>query len=639
MHMFAKTPWLCLLFALLCGSTNVFAQTTVQPWPDAPIALRGANPSAEAVFSFPSATQRTGAVQLQIALAVSERLDPNRTILSVEVDDQPFRSVQLANLARDATGVVHLDAALDEVSAGFHRVRVDGTLVVRDDLCGDYRSRWLRILAPSKLTSGPAPISEAVGISSWRAASGGVHITTTGASSSDLWLAHIEADHMLREWALKPDSHSHRTLNLVANTEGIVLPDVVGARLDIVGDAMTIHARDAESLHRAVVAVMHNPAQTLCEGATCDLSLSAMRDSTENSGTTTSTPTTVWSLSNNRSPTGWLARGPGEHTLHFDWIRPFNWHTLAWPEVTLMVRAGSLGQVDSRRSYVEVRFAGHPLSSWSMDDVTQSGGRLVTRIPSSLWNERVWSFDVWVTLVDKGEVRCRVESEQAWVSVEGESRLDVPRDEMRGPGVATVSAVPGLVALEIPDELGAETASSAAVALWPLRARRMGVAWHLATRGQPRISINKQSRFRRVDIEGVLRVVDSDRDGEVPVLNASNTVTVECLNVPCDHVGLWVPSVAAMITAPSWIDLHARAAVGVGERWSQVNGSDGVRRTIVPRVSPGAAVARAVSREEQKLRRTDITLLAFAAVILVVGAFWIARSQHQRKSLMHHEHV
>jgi hypothetical protein len=639
MHMFAKTSLVCLLFAMLCGGANVFAQSTVQPWPDAPVALRGANPSAEAVFSFPSAIQRTGAVQLQIVLAVSERLDPTRTIFSIEVDDQPFRSVQLASLARDATGAVHLDTPLDEVGAGFHRVRVDGTLVVRDDLCGDYRSRWIRILAPSKLTSGPAPVVETVGISSWRAAGGGARILTTGTPSPELWLAHIEADHMLREWALKPDPNAHRTLNLVANIEGIVLPNAIGARLEIVDDAMTIRARDAASLHRAIVAVMHDPAQTLCEGATCDLSLAAMHESSENNRATTSTPTTVWSLSNSRSPSGWLARGPGEHTLHFDWIRPFHWHTLAWPEVTLMVRSGSLGQIDSRKSYVEVRFAGHPLSSWSLDDVTQSGGRLVTRIPSSLWNERVWSFDVWVTLVDKGEVRCRVESEQAWVSVDGESRLEVPRDEMRGPGLATIATMPGLVALEIPRELGASAASSAALALWPLRARKTGAAWHLAIRDEPRISINKQSRFRRVDVEGVLRVVDSDDRGEVPVLNASNTVTVECLNAPCDHAGLWVPSVATMITAPSWIDLHARAAVGVGERWSQVNGSDGNRRTMVSRVSTVATVSRAVSREEQKLRRTDIALLAFAVVVLVLGAFWIGRSQLQRKSLMHHGHV
>jgi len=133
---------------------------------------------------------------------------------------------------------------------------------------------------------------------------------------------------------------------------------------------------------------------------------------------------------------GWTADGVGTHYLDLTWHRPVSWGVRGWPELALFIRTPAAQAVNSKTSFLTVFLNESPIATWELRTLKVQDVVRV-RIPRVAWGDKFWSFRIRVTMYPREHVPCGVlDTGSPWLTIDPESRLDVPRDEYIFPGIS-----------------------------------------------------------------------------------------------------------------------------------------------------------------------------------------------------------
>lgn len=450
----------------------------------------GSEGSAVVVVQLPAGLSASDPAILHLWTEVGKDAVLAESTLSIELDDAPIYS----SFLHRKQAIAEITVPLPVTPSGFHVLRIRSRLVSALDPClTKQRSLlWLRLLSESSLVHVrplvvSAPDSVSALVSGWRDARAGVRLVTRESVTPAQLPVVLAADGFLRSLGARPKTEGDDLPQLVLHIdprerEQEILPK--GARL--LSDRQTLHiiARDTDSLIEQLLALRTTARWESCITAQCDFAAVASHQGNRSvdaqSGRRSSA--LVRSVSALGFPSGYVAKGEGQHILSFSWPRPSHYELKQWPELRLRISRSNHPALDRRQSSIEVRLQGRPIATFSLDaaGTAQKPMILSAQIPPSFFSESVLSFEIVTSLLGSAvPPRCLLEPTALWAVIEEDSGLYVPRTELSYPSSLAsfaAQAEQSALRLVIPSRLSRRLLPLLGAILYPLD---KGQRWEL----------------------------------------------------------------------------------------------------------------------------------------------------------------
>ncbi|MDH3269889.1 MAG: cellulose biosynthesis cyclic di-GMP-binding regulatory protein BcsB [Gemmatimonadota bacterium] len=580
--------------------------------------------------------------EVSLDLDYSEMLDTDRSLLTIQVNDRPLRSIRLSEIGR--TLAFRLPP-----EAGFQRVSIEARLTVQGDPCLlDYRdSAWLTLLPSSRVryrqgsTDGDDATSVAVAeiVERWTASGAtAIQMDVPETTDPDLLLALVDIDHLVRGWGLEPryDGPMGRGEPRLQVTIGVAEaespwqsaagPDEIAGIARAEGTFLELHAHRPDGISRMAQLLGDPEAYRLCPGSTCMVGASFRA-----SGTEAPSPRdrgAAYDLVDAGFPEGWVAAGAGRHQLQMVWPRPPWWRLHRWPELRLRARVASPDDDDSR---LTVHLNGQPLASYALSERENDVVALSVRIPPQFWTADEWIIQVAARLEESRESCVAADPDALWMVLEPESGLYVPRTEERFDGIAEYHEFGRVPTLTGDPTIFSDHFANVAAVLYPYRARMdasRGFLW------DPECDDDCLELVPVGSGRATGSIVEA---GEMWVLDRSGALRIPLLPEP-GHYQLARTEVGLLLAAP-----RAQAEVTVPDfsallgPWALfVNGSWVAREADAPtglvEVGPTGEETLLLSEEQQRARFVNFLWLCVVIASAAGGSFWIWRTSRDRAS-------
>ncbi len=595
------------------------------PLSNGPVVMSGAT----AEWTTTVAVDNPAGVSARLVVTASDRLDFDASTLSVRVDGVPVRTLSVAQLVHNGTGVI----AIPMQNPGFHRVELVSHLVVPDDPCltHDPEAAWL-VLQPQSTVEGvrgSGPMgSVADVVASWRLGEG-VHVDSLGSGLQEARVLLETADWLVGR-GTRPANNVAETLHLRDLTDADVPPalrqylmrvEPADSVIGVVGQDVWVVGRDSETLASGVWTLNQPGVIEACLLSQCTVG-SERADVSE---TSHAPDATVWMGEQVWGTSGRVLRGAGHHTTRWTVARSPSWTLDDAPVVVLDITLPHSG-VLSREAAALLTVKGRPIGSWSLsgDDTAR---RWVARIPPALWDESEWTFELQIVATTDGADACAVDNDRGvFVVLEPTSRVEVVRTERLNHGLSAFSRATErrrpVVAWNA--ELAAADWLQAGVLLSAVASRTPSHRWSVTTEPQsPRVEVETPATpWLDVGEWVALPLLAAD---ESPILFAQ-----DCASGLCERLVVSVGVGARDVPVPDLSQMPTAGAVWT-DRWVALDdGSVGDTAAVVTIGPDPDSLAVQPSEEQSHAGLVNLVTGLLSVLLLVAGGLWTARGRIRR---------
>lgn len=454
--------------------------------------ILGSEGSAVAVIQLPEQAPASPSAVLRLFVALARDVIPQKSTVSIELDGVPLHSSFLS----EPTSAIAVTVALPRTLPGYHVLRIRTRLVSLRNPCGSKQVEplWLRILSESRLefvrpSSLPSTPSVAALLSSWRSSRAAVTLLTEEQVSQRQLPVVLAADAFLRNLGAQPQTVGDRVRRFIVRVVPAYADDQgmsQGASLRVVGDSLFLDAGTPQELILRLYALRKASTWESCGTEQCDFAPADRNPSAEaaHSSPRDHARAPVRSFRDLGFPSGYVAKGEGQHVLTFAWPRPSFFALKEWPTLRLLVRRSGHPALDPHQSGVDVRLQGQVIARFDLDaaDASHRPLSLTVEVPPRFFSADALSFEVVTSLIGSAKPpRCLLEPDALWLVIAPDSGLYVPRTEYSYPnslaGFAERAAAlaPQLV---VPKDLSRLVLPRLGAILFPIE---RGRAWAIAT--------------------------------------------------------------------------------------------------------------------------------------------------------------
>ncbi len=592
------------------------------PLSNGPVVMSGTT----AEWTTTVAVDDPGAVSARLVVSASDRLDVDASTLSVRVDGVPVRTLSVAQLVQDGTGVI----ALPMQSAGYHRVEFVSHLVVPGDPClaHDPEAAWLVLAQQSALQGvrGDGPVgSVADVVASWRQEDG-VYVDSVGTGADEATVLLEAADWLVRR-GTRPGNGRGKTLHLRDLTNVDVPPDLrqrlmlvesADSVIGIVEDDVWVVGRDSDTLASGLWTFNQPGVVEACTELLCTVG----GERAEVLNGSHSLDATVWTGEGPWGPSGRVLSGAGHHTTRWTVARSRSWTLDEAPVVVLDITLPHAG-VLSRESAALLTVKGRPIGSWSLsgDDTAR---RWVARIPYALWDESEWTFELQVVASTEDADACAVDNDRGvFVVLEPTSRVEVVRTERLTHGLAAFSR-----ATEHSRPMVAWNAELASVDWLQAGVLLSGVASRTPA---DRWLVSSEPHSPHVEIAAPTSPwLDIGEWVPLPQLVANESPLLfadDCLSGRCERLVVTVGVDAVDVPVPDLSQMPTAGAVWTDSWVALDDGSVGDSTVVVTFGLDPDSLAVQPSEEQSHAGLVNLVTGILSVLLLIVGGLWTARGR------------
>jgi len=582
------------------------------------------------------------AAELDLHVRVSDGLALNRSVLAVSVDGSPRTAIRLNQLSDDGSWTV----SLGELDQGEHTVAVEATLrPARDDCEPDPLGTWVVLEQRSAIEYHPGPPTE-VPIAKlpamWRSTARGPINVVDASGRLGGTHASVLADHMLRDWELEP-LHEDDTIAgprvVLATVDSapaswqphidalLEVDDAIGLAVGAGGD-LRLLARTHADLPAVARRAASPRFRELCGPGACLVGPAQPEgESVPPRGLDDAPETTVLTVAGAGHPEGWEARGEGEHSLRFEWVRPPAWTLERWPMLRLPVRWSGTGDWTGTATLV-VRLAGRSIATYDLRGfVPNETTDIDLRIPKAWWERTSWPIDIEISLTPKDGRRCdATDPSFPWVSVLPSARLEVPRAEPAPTGIAAFyrdsRLAPEALSVAWTPSPGATEVAQVAAVLYPFSTggpRGPGFRFTEDEAGAHVIVGDVPSSSDQVDVDRRgTHWFDTVGDLDMPVVDARRATYLALSDGVLELTPAGRPR---EIVVPPLGGLSGRRALTAGDRWVSFDEeapTDGTPQIAVTG-STTSPEGRPAPPSMEQLRRRWLDVIWIAASVFILG--------------------
>ncbi|MEL6343087.1 MAG: cellulose biosynthesis cyclic di-GMP-binding regulatory protein BcsB [Myxococcota bacterium] len=641
------SSWLVFLLSASAGELHPLTEAAV---------FRGQSGTVTLPLPLPDASRRSEPVILNLIVNVSAWLNTEQSQLTVSVDGVPHRTLSADQMTADGTPVPQR-ITLPPLASGFHRIQLDAQLRVPDeDLC-DWRDdpgAWMTVSPDTSifwtdredvlLNDAPAVTDLRILPEQWQMQGDPVEIdidaSPTASAVEALWTGAL----LLEQWGLMVSSGGeadHPRLQLRVDEDDPMLIHAPAARavVRVEEQVLSVTTRREADWSGALRGLMDRSLRARCDRLPCTLGapppIPRLPEARDDAAAIT--------IADRGIVRGWIATGAGRHELQVTWPRPAAWRLTAPPRLELLVRLPEGIRLDDRRSRLTAWLGDRPLETWRLhhDDANELV-KMAVALPEASLQDPEWTIRLEAYLSPTRPEHCApIDETAAWMIVEPESAMVIPREERRGPDLASIGAAARTTRPTI-----AWSAALGWDAAWQLRAILPGVSpgpWDatdacdgLCVRPHPAAALPEDSAIHHVVNHETDAWHDLTGEGGLPITARRGRAVLraeDCDDQQCQTLGVYLPEADASAppTPPALRQLTSREAVWNMPDWVMLDAApiEVSWKTIEPAALPAAEVTLTVRQE--RARDLDNALLMAIGLVGILGGCWVAWRAHRER--------
>lgn len=429
-----------------CIDRSEHAQQTLFPTGQQ---ILGSEGSASVMLALPLGLSASEPAVLQLSVDVAPEVMPDKSTISLELDEVPFHSTFLSTATRAAP----LKVNLPQTTPGFHLLRIRTRLVSALDPCLSTRRErlWIKLRKEGVLTyvqqrADAIPLSVAELLTQWHDTHAAVSVVTPAQIPREQLPLYLAADSFLRSLLARPRTAGTSSPTLILRTDQAVPEDspLPTAQLTAQQQSLTIASHSPHALLTALSALRQPERWQQCLAPSCDLiwPITASKKEADQQTPDLRTPdrnrprSLVRSLRDLGFSQGYVVQGEGQHTVTLSWPRPSFYRIKEWPTLRLLVHRSLHPALHPQKSAIEVRLHGRLLAKFSLDHAGPPHKPLLLTvdIPAAYFSLDSLSFEVVTSLIGSAAPpRCVLEPSALWIVIAADSGLYVPREEITYP--------------------------------------------------------------------------------------------------------------------------------------------------------------------------------------------------------------